>query len=70
MKVWRTEIHAKDPSDGKIKTWKGIAVMGETKAKAQENCRIHGHGYLTVTEFIGEFVGEVEENSLYDVNVN
>lgn len=70
MKIWKTEIRAKDPVDGKFKTWNGVAVMGETRAKTQENCRVHGCGYLKVTGYLGEFVAEVECDPLYDVYSN
>ncbi len=70
MKVWKTEIRAIDPVDGRIKTWGGIAVMGDTRRSAQENCRLHGHGYLKVTEYIGEFVNETEDDPLYDISTN
>jgi hypothetical protein len=55
MKIWVTEIRAKDARTGEMKTWCGDNVEAPTLELAQEWCD-NNKGYLKV---IGELVAEI-----------
>lgn len=58
MIYWATRVNAFDPQDGKMKTWPGPQVPGDTKKDAQEYCNCNNLGYLKI---IGKVVGVVSQ---------
>lgn len=54
--MWVTEIHAIDPVDGILKTWRGPNVLGINYEDAERYCQHNGLGYCKV---IGELVAEI-----------
>lgn len=64
MKLWCTEILAKDPFTGQIKKWCGPEVPGINHADAERYCQDNSLGYCKV---VGELVAEIpcKEGSSY-----
>ena len=56
MKTWSTEVKAKSPVDGSIKTYCGPNIEAETLEEAQEYCENNGLGYCWV---IGQLICEI-----------
>jgi hypothetical protein len=56
MKLWCTEIEAKDPFTGQLKKWCGPEVPGICHNDAERYCQDNGLGYCKVT---GELVAEI-----------
>lgn len=53
---WCTEVKAKSPKDGSMKTYGGPDVPGDTLEEAQEYCESNGLGYCWV---IGQLIADI-----------
>lgn len=56
MKLWVTEIKAKSPIDGSLKSYCGPEVPGITLEDAQQYCENNGLGYCWV---LGELIMDI-----------
>lgn len=56
MRIWCTEIEAKDPFTGQLKKWCGPDVPGINVADAERYCQENGLGYCKIA---GELVAEI-----------
>jgi hypothetical protein len=63
MKMWATQIWARDPKDNKLKKWGGPNIPAPSRLIAQEYCDQNGMGYCYVD---AELIAEIPANENHD----